>query len=127
MTDVICRHLVLTAPLLAVMALTSIGCGPKATQGGFDSDNPAAKLYAIRDAGARRDAESIPKLVEQLSSDDPAVRVFAIEALERITGERLGYNPSADLLVRAQAVQRWEQAVREGRFTSATSRKDSDR
>jgi hypothetical protein len=105
--------------VLTVLSVLS-GCGPRASQGGFDSDNPAAKLYAIRDAGARRDTAAIPKLVEQLTSDDPAVRVFAIEALERITGERLGYNPSADLLVRAEAVDRWEQAVRDGRFTAGS-------
>lgn len=88
-------------------------CGPRASDGDFDSDNPAAKLYAIRRAGEERDRSKIPKLVEQLDSDDPAVRMLAIGALERITGQRHGYNPYASPQDRRAAVEAWEQAARE--------------
>jgi hypothetical protein len=87
-------------------------CAPRATEGGFESDNPAAQLYAIRQAGERRDAGAVPRLVTALTSDDPAVRMFAIEALDRITGERLGYNPRASLQERDAAVARWVQYTR---------------
>lgn len=98
------------------LALAAIGCAPPASIGGFNSDDPASKLYAIRAAGESRDRSAIPPLVEQLDSDDPAVRVFAINALERITGERLGYNPYADDVGRRAAVERWVDAVKSDRF-----------
>jgi len=105
----------LAAPLLL---LASTGCFPAASEGGLQDPNPASRLYAIRRAGEQRDLTAMPRLVEQLDHDDPAVRVTAILALERMTGERLGYNPYANTEERAHAVDRWEQAVREGRFTS---------
>lgn len=100
--------------LLACVGLAA--CAPPASQGSLDSDNPAAKLYAIRRIGEAHDRSQIPGLVEQLDHDDPAVRLFAIEALERMTGTRLGYNPYASPPQRRPAVEAWVQAVREGRF-----------
>jgi len=95
------------------------GCAPPASQGGFHSPDPASKLYAIHSAGESRDRKNIPVLVEQLDSDDPAVRVFAINALERITGERLGYNPYADEATRRSAIDAWADAVKTKRFAEA--------
>lgn len=99
--------------LMCVAALLGAGCSaPPASGGDFNSPDPAAKLYAIRAAGESRDRRHIPQLVEQLDSDDPAVRLFAIGALERITGERKGYNPYADEVSRRAAIEAW---VEEGR------------
>jgi hypothetical protein len=42
--------------------------------------------------------------------------MMAIHALERITGERLGYNPYASLSKRRLAVERWGEAVKTGQF-----------
>lgn len=92
------------------------GCGPRAGAGGFESDNPAARLYAIQQAAAARDRAAVPQLVEELDSDDPAVRVWAIHALESITGERLGYNPYASPEARRPAIEAWTEAVRQQRF-----------
>ena len=106
--------------VVAMISLT--GCQPpRAAGGGFDSDDPASKLYAIRRAGAQRDAQSIEPLVVELGSDDPAVRMLAIDALERITGERLGYNPYAPQRERRQMAQRWAEAVSAGYFDSSVT------
>lgn len=83
---------------------------------GFDSPDPGAKLRAILDAGGTKDVSAIPALVEQLASDDPAVRLCSIIALDRITGTRLGYSPYAPDAQRRAAVNQWARAVREGRF-----------
>jgi hypothetical protein len=99
-----------------IFALTALGCAPPASVGGLNSPDPASKLYAIRAAGESRDRTAIPALVEQLENDDPAVRVFSINALERITGERLGYNPYADDVARRASVERWVEAVKNNRF-----------
>jgi len=102
--------------LVILMALTAAGCAPPASLGDFTSPDPAAKLYAIRAAGESRDRRHIEPLVEQLDSDDPAVRVFAINALERITGERLDYNPYQDEVRRRPAVEAWVEAVKTKKF-----------
>lgn len=104
----------LLVPLILASALG--GCGPKARDGGLHSDNPAAKLYAIRHAGETRDAAAVPALVEQLDSDDPAVRMLSIHALEQITGARLGYNPYASEAERRPAVERWAAAAKSRRY-----------
>jgi len=105
-------------PLGLALSACLGGCGPSAREGGFDSDNPAARLYAIQHAAEQPSPHALRHLVSSLEHDDPAVRVWAIQAIERLTGTRLGYNPYADRLSRRRAVERWIQATREGRFVS---------
>jgi hypothetical protein len=104
------------AGILLTACVVSFGCSPATDRGGFHSDNPGTKLYAIRDAGRSRDGAAVRDLVEQLDHDDPAVRMLAIQALQRITGTRLGYNPYSQPADREQAIERWKQAVRSGRY-----------
>lgn len=98
--------------VVSLVALAAGACTPPISEGDFDSIQPASKLYAIQKAGQARDVEAVPKLIEQLDSDDPAVRMFAIEALERITGERRGFAPYGPPHERAVAVERWVQWYR---------------
>ena len=100
--------------LMVMLAVVVSGCTPPASRGGFDSDNPASKLYAIRKATKA----DIPQLVEQLESDDPAVRMMTINALGRLTGQRMGYNPYDSMPDRRESVDKWVQAVASGRFES---------
>ena len=104
--------------LLICLAAALTGCAPRASQGSFDSPDPAAKLYAIHRAGTYQDTAAVKDLVEQLSSDDLAVRMIAINALDRIIGHRLGYNPYAPLIERQTAVDRWVQFARRGYVSS---------
>ncbi len=58
-------------------------------------------------ASQRRDTAAVPQLVVLLGSDDPAVRLVAINSLETITGQTHGYrdyDPEPD---RAAAIERW--------------------
>ncbi len=64
----------------------------------------------------RGDEESIPRLVGLLDDGDPAVRMYAILALEHLTGETFGYKFYASQAERAAAVERWQAALRAGRF-----------
>lgn len=102
------------------LGLAAGGCGPPAIEGGFDSPNPAAKLFAIQYAAQQRDVAAVPHLVEQLDSEDPAVRMMAISALQDICGETCGYSFSDPRWKRDQAVQCWVEAVQSGRFTIST-------
>lgn len=101
------------AIMLASLGMLSACSGPPASEGGFDSPDPAAKLYAIVRAGESRDASATVDLIEQLDSDDPAVRMMAIAALERVTGQRLGYRPYDTLAERRMAIERWAAWQRE--------------
>ena len=114
------RPMVRCVLLVVLIAAVPVGCAPPASRGGFNSDNPASKLYAIRRAG-RSDT---PQLVEQLNSDDPAVRMMSIHALEQITGTRLGYHPYGSEADRRSAIEAWVQAVRDGRFESPDTMAD---
>lgn len=98
---------VLTIGILSLM----VGCTPPPSEGNFGSPDPSAKLYAIRRAGESRDRKAVRPLVQELASDDPAVRLFAIYALEQITGTRLGYNPYSDEIERRKAIGRWLEAL----------------
>lgn len=98
---------------------------PPASEGGFHSPDPASRLYAIHRAGEQRDRRAVPDLVEQLDNDDPVVRLMTIQALDRITGTRLGYNPYAPPAQRREAIDRWVAAVHERRFTSSESSDNS--
>ena len=112
--------------LLWSAAVVPGGCsGPSADAGGFDNPNPSAKMYAIMEAGRQRDVEAIPDLIEQLNSDDPAVRMLAIHALDRITGKRLGYNAYDPPNERQESIERWIAAYDAGRLTAAEPPPDS--
>jgi hypothetical protein len=99
--------------LLAVMWCLG-SCGPAAIDGGFDSANPAAKMYAIEHAARDGDQSAIPDIVEQLDSDDPAVRSLAIAALKRITGQTFGYRDFDPPSQRREAIERWRAAIESG-------------
>ena len=71
--------------------------------------DPSVKIPAIKKAVRKRDRAAVRQLVEDLDSDDPAVRFYAIHGLERITGERLGYDYSADEVRRKPALARWRE------------------
>ncbi|MBS0195585.1 MAG: HEAT repeat domain-containing protein [Planctomycetes bacterium] len=81
-------------------------CGPT-IHPTFDSPEPAARNAAIVKAGADDNRAAIPDLIRMLESDDPATRLLAITALERMTGERNGFDYGAPPYERERGVQRW--------------------
>ena len=90
-----CRWVVCAACLLGV-ALAA-GC------------TAPVKIPAIKNAVRKRDRNALRQLVADLDSDDPAVRFYAISGLERITGQRFGYDYYADEQRREPAVRRWRE------------------
>lgn len=90
--------------LLTVCLLA--GCLPS-EKAGFDSASPSRRLDAIVAASDREDAASLARLVEQLDSQDAAARMLAIRALERRTGQTLGYIHTDPEWKRQQSVDRW--------------------
>lgn len=84
------------------------GCSGPGLKAGFDSPDPASELHAIAPAVARSDQAAIPDLIRLLESDDPAVRMLSCRALERLTGQTLGYEFSAPPSARRDAIARWQ-------------------
>jgi len=82
--------------------------------GGFDAPNPAAKMHATVEAARTGDRGAIGHIVELLDSDDPAVRLLAITALQRLTGQTNGYEHDAPAAEREEAILRWVRAVQSG-------------
>ena len=83
------------------------GCFTLQPSPDFDSALPQDRFLAIREAKRQRDAGAVDDLIRQLSSDDVLIRVAAIDALEAITGQRLGFEADAPEADRVAAVADW--------------------
>lgn len=90
-------------------AVLLAGCAPSATEGGFSNPAPGARVYAIEDAVKFNRRDQIPKIVECLLSDDELLRYMAIGALQRMTGQDLGYQFDDVEPLRYMAYDRWLQ------------------
>jgi hypothetical protein len=93
-----------------------MGCTTPAPKIGLndlvDSD-PAVRIQAIKWAGENKVEQAVPLLVDRLQEQDDTVRFFAIAALRKIVGTDHGFDYKADAASRAQAVQRWREAIGE--------------
>lgn len=96
-------------------------CAPAALPGcdaavppSFDDPVPEARLGAIAAGPDASSAGEMRHLVENLSSDDPVVRLAAIGALRRRTGRTLGYRFDAPDAERDAAIGRWQAELRGG-------------
>jgi HEAT repeat protein len=95
--------------LAAVLIAPLAGCGPPRTAypAAINSQRPEERIAAIKRAAETHDRSVIGLLVDRLDDEDEGVRFFAILALERLTGTRLGYNYHASEAERGRAIQRW--------------------
>jgi hypothetical protein len=103
------------------------GCSaPRPT---IDVTNPGSSgiVPAMKKAVREHDLTAVRQLVKDLDSDDPAVRLFAIHALQALTGERYEYDYYADEVQRKPALAHWQQwlAQQEGAAPSARPADDS--
>ena len=97
-------RLLLTICCAVVVPLA--GCTASAPAS-FDTDAPDGRIEAIVAAARDNDRSTLANLIEQLDSDDPAVRMFSIRSIERMTGRTMGYRHSDPDHVRREAVDRW--------------------
>ena len=73
------------------------------------SDSPPSAIPAIKEAADNNDRKAIPRLVQDLDSEDSAIRFAAIGALRRMTGEDFGYRYYDDEFDRQPAIKRWNE------------------
>jgi hypothetical protein len=84
------------------------GCAAPPLDQGFDSPEPASRIYAITRAARDGDPAALAGLVQSLESDDAAVRFLAIAELKRRNGgDDLGYRAYEAPHQRMDAVERW--------------------
>src|SRR5437762_634143 len=93
--------------LMLCVATLSAGCfGREAPS--LKSNDPSLKIPAIKLAVERHDLAATAYLVKSLDSDDPAIRFYSIQGLQRLTGQTLGYRYYDDELDRREALSRWK-------------------
>ena len=111
-----------------ILGVAWVGCsletGCARRRASFDDDDPASQLAALDRAVETNDRSNVPDMIRLLDSDDPAVRMFAILGLERMTGQTHGYDFAASEPERDAAADRWvawynsesgaDQPIREG-------------
>ena len=103
------RSLSVTILGCALVAACLSGCGPpaKSLYERMQAEDSQVRLDAVHEAGEKKDAKAAPYLVDRLTDTEPVVRMFAILALEKITGDRMGYEYYGPAAKRDEAVQRW--------------------
>ncbi len=93
-------------------ALLQGACAPPVTEGTFDAPDPASRLYAIERAMRTGNRTAVPQIIEQLDSDDPVIRMMAIEALKVLNdGETFDYRYDDPEPLRRAAIRRWVQSL----------------
>jgi hypothetical protein len=105
--------------LASMTACLAGACTAPATEADFDSAVPAARLQAIERAAVQRDETATIQLLEQLDSDDPAVRMLALEALKRLDDDTHGYWFADPPYERRAAIERWTESVSRQRSPAA--------
>lgn len=97
--------------LFVLLLLSFLGCSSTLTPD-IHSADPGNRILAIKAAGEARDLTVVPMIVDRLEDEDEAVRFYAILALDKIMGQRFGYDYAQSAAERAPAVERWRQLVR---------------
>lgn len=80
------------------------------------SNDPDCLIPAIKSGVAADNRSIIPYLVKDLESDDPAVRLYSIEGLRRLTGQDFGYTYYADEEQRKDSVKLWKLWLSQQKF-----------
>lgn len=103
----LCRMSRVAAPFLFSVTLIAGACSAPPPAGDFTAADTASVIKSIEKAVRDRDTSKLRKIVEQLDSDDPAVRLVAISALHTLTGETCGYHYDDPPSFRQPAIERW--------------------
>jgi hypothetical protein len=93
----------------------------------FQDDDPKTRIAAIRRAGRDKLESAVPYLVDRLTDSEAEVRMFAIMALQEITGLTHDYRHYNSAAVRQEAVERWRRWLAGKRGQSPETRPVEER
>jgi hypothetical protein len=96
-----------------ILAFSTLACRGTLPTPNVAAEEPEARIPGIKHAAESRDRSSLPELIESLNDDDPAVRMFAIVALEKFSGDRFGYEYYLDEDRRKPAIARWREWLKQ--------------
>jgi len=101
----------LIGPVVGMFAgvLSVVGCHEPAGPMTISNPDPSVKIPAIKEAVVTDDKAAAADMVKNLDSDDPAVRFYAIQGLQRLTGKDFGYRYYDDEDLRNPAVRKWQE------------------
>ena len=106
--------------VLALASSSSLGCRGALPTPNVAAEEPEAKIPGIKRAAEAQDRSALPRLVESLADDDPAVRLFAIGALQKFTGDRFGYEYYFDEEQRKPSLAKWREWLKEQQQQQST-------
>lgn len=106
-------HASRTRSLLLLASVALCGCQAQSIQADLLDSDPSRKIPAIKAAADHGDKSKAKHLVDDLESDDPAVRLYSIHALKDLTGRTFGYRYYDEDAQRAAAVVRWRNWLNE--------------
>jgi hypothetical protein len=89
------------------------GCAQAGWRQQLQSEDPLRRIDGAIAAARANDRAASPLLVDRLEDDDVAVRMYAIMALEKIEGTRLGYKFWADDVDRTRMAHRWRNYLKD--------------
>lgn len=71
-------------------------------------EDPARRIADSKRVSQEKDFSKAGQLIEELSDEDPAVRFFASEALQRLAGTDFGYVYWKEPYDQKDAIERWK-------------------
>lgn len=104
----------LTRLTIVAAVLTVSGCGSSNARRQLGSINPQERAEAIVELTDQGDRNAAAQFVALLDDDDPAVRMYAIVALEKLFGRDYGYEYYSRPAERRVAIARWQAALQSG-------------
>lgn len=99
----------MSRPIGAILLTLCLSCQAPRPQPVVNSEDVDLKIIAMKQAAAKKDLSVAPQMVDNLESDDAAVRLAAITALEKLAGERFGYEYYMDADQRKPSMARWRE------------------
>ena len=113
---------------ISLSACSLVGCGTQRDiAGDFQDEDPKTRIAAIRRAGRDKLESSVPYLVDRLTDSEAEVRMFAIIALQEITGLTHDYRHYDSTTARQEAVERWRKWLAGKRGQSPDTRPVEER
>ncbi len=97
----------IAVPFMCGVVLLVGACAAPPPRNDFSTPDTASRIESIETAARVDDASNMRRIVEQLDSDEPAVRLKAISALESLTGVTNGYHYDDPPSMRRYAIERW--------------------
>jgi hypothetical protein len=104
--------------MILLLAPACAGCGGQAPgdlPARLQHEDPAVRIWAIKEAGQSGDPALVPLLVDRLTDSERDVRVFAAIALRKAVGRTMGYRHYAGREEQNAAVERWRAWLAAGR------------